>query len=293
MQIKKKILFIVNPISGTGKQTDIELKIDEFIDKENFDYAIVYTSKQRNGSSLSKKAVDNGVDIIVAVGGDGSINEIAGNIKNTDVSLGIIPAGSGNGLANHLKIPLKTSDAIKVINQNKTINIDTANINKQLFISIAGLGFDGLISKKYAKEKKRGFWPYFRLVTEEFHRYKQKKYKLVIDGKKSKIKAMMINFANTDQFGYNTSIAPEAKVNDGLIDVCILQKPPIIKIPYIVHLLFHKKIHHSKYMDLIKARKVVVTQNKNRMINVDGEALKLGKKIRVKINPSSLKVIVP
>ena len=287
------MLFIINPISGTGKQENLEAIIDEFIDKDQFEYSFCFTKNKNEGTRLSSKALQEKTDIIIAVGGDGSINDIARSIVNTEISLGIIPAGSGNGLANHLKIPLKIQGAINVINRNKTIKIDTATINNQLFISIAGLGFDGLISKEYSKVTNRGFWPYFKLVTEEFNKYKERKYDILIDGKRTKVKAMMINFANTDQFGYNTSIAPEAKINDGLIDVCILQKPPIIKIPYIVHQLFHKKIHHSKYLELIKAREVVVKQNKNRHINIDGEAMKLGKKIRVKINPASLKIIVP
>lgn len=290
---KIKILFIINPISGTGKQKSVKALIDKNIDRDKFEYSIVYTKAGGDATKISKEAIGENFNIIVAVGGDGSINEIARSIVNTNVSLGIIPTGSGNGLANHLHIPLKLIPAIKVINRNKTTNIDTASINKHLFVSIAGMGFDGLISKKYAKVNKRGFWPYFRLVTEEFQKYKPKTYKIFIDGKKTIVDALMINFANTDQFGYNTSIAPEAKINDGMIDVAILQKPPLIKIPYLVHLLYHKKIHHSKFMQLIKAKEVVVFQKKRRVINVDGEAIKLGKRIKVRIKPASLKIIIP
>ncbi|MCD4681561.1 MAG: diacylglycerol kinase family lipid kinase [Bacteroidales bacterium] len=290
---KIKILFIINPISGTGKQKSVKALIDKHIDRDKFEYSIVYTKAGGDATKISKEAIGENFNIIVAVGGDGSINEIARSIVNTNVSLGIIPTGSGNGLANHLHIPLKLIPAIKVINRNKTTNIDTASINKHLFVSIAGMGFDGLISKKYAKVNKRGFWPYFRLVTEEFQKYKPKTYKIFIDGKKTIVDALMINFANTDQFGYNTSIAPEAKINDGMIDVAILQKPPLIKIPYLVHLLYHKKIHHSKLMQLIKAKEVVVFQKKKRVVNVDGEAIKLGKRIKVRIKPASLKIIIP
>jgi len=290
---KIKILFIINPISGTGKQKSVDALIDKHIDRDKFEYSIVYTKTGGDATKISKEAIGENFNIIVAVGGDGSINEIAKSIVNTNVSLGIIPTGSGNGLANHLHIPIKLIPAIEVINRNKTTNIDTASINKNLFVSIAGMGFDGLISKKYANVNKRGFWPYFRLVTEEFQKYKPKTYKIFIDGKKIMVDALMINFANTDQFGYNTSIAPEAKINDGMIDVAILQKPPLIKIPYLVHLLYHKKIHHSKFMQLIKAKEVVVFQKKKRVVNVDGEAIKLGKRIKVRIKPASLKIIIP
>ncbi len=290
---KKKILFIINPISGTGKQRSVEDLILKYLDHNYFEYKIAYTKMAGDGIRLSKEALDKNFDTIVAVGGDGSINEIATAIVNSKVCLGIIPTGSGNGLANHLNIPLNLASAIEILNRNKVANIDTATINQQLFISIAGMGFDGLISKKYAKVKKRGFWPYFRLVTEEFNNYKPKSYKMIIDGEKMDIRALMINFANTDQFGYNTSIAPHAKINDGLIDVCILQKPPLIKLPFLVNLLFLKKIHRSKFMQLIKAREVIVYQKKNRWVNVDGEAVKTGTKLKIIVHPSSLKVIIP
>lgn len=293
MSAKGKIIFIVNPKSGTGKQKLIEALIKENLDHDKYNYKIVYTKYQGEGRKLAGEAIGKKTDIIVVVGGDGSINEVASAIVNSNIILGIIPAGSGNGFANHLNIPLKINQAIQVINKKNVISIDTATINNKLFISIAGLGFDGHISKKYARVGKRGFWPYFRLVTEEFGKYKPKTYEIIIDGKRIRKTAMMINFANTDQFGYNTSIAPEAKINDGLIDVCILQKPPVIKLPYLVHLLYHKKIHQSRFMELHKAKKVIVKQSKKRTINIDGEAMKLGKKVEVKIDPLSLRIIVP
>ncbi|MCD4747206.1 MAG: diacylglycerol kinase family lipid kinase [Bacteroidales bacterium] len=290
---KKNIHFIVNPVSGIGKQKVIEKQIEEHLDKSKYEYRVIYTKTPGHATELSKEAVQSNVNILVAVGGDGSVNEIARGLIGTDTVLGIIPTGSGNGLAHHLNIPGNYEQAFKIINKEKSIKIDTASINNTLFVSIAGIGFDALVAKKFAKSKKRGFLTYLRIVTEKYAGYKPKKYKLEIDGEKIKTKALFISFANSDQFGYNAAIAPKAKIDDGLLDVCIVQKAPLIEIPFLAHLLYWKKIDRSKYIKVIKAKHVKVIRKKNKTINIDGEPVKLSKKLNVKIMPLSLKIIVP
>ena len=229
---KKKIIFIINPISGVGKQRLVETAIDKTLDKSIFDYDISYTSAPKHATELSKDAACKNYDIVVAVGGDGSINEVAKGIIGSNCTLGIIPIGSGNGLARHFNIPFDISQAIEVINKCNTIKIDTATINEQLFLSIAGVGFDALVANKFAKGKRRGFWSYFKITVREYPKYKPKKYSLTIDGKKMIRRALLVSFANSNQFGYNTSIAPMAIINDGFLDVCILKKVPIVKAPF-------------------------------------------------------------
>jgi len=290
---KKKIIFIINPISGVGKQRLVETAIDKTLDKSIFDYDISYTSAPKHATELSIDAVSKNYDIVVAVGGDGSINEVAKGIIGSNCTLGIIPIGSGNGLARHFNIPFDISHAIEVINKCNTINIDTATINEQLFLSIAGVGFDALVANKFAKGKRRGFWSYFKITVREYPKYKPKKYSLTIDGKKMNRRALLVSFANSNQFGYNTSIAPMAIINDGFLDVCILKKVPIVKAPFIAHLLFSKRIDKTPYMEIIKAKEVKVIRKKNSKIHIDGDSLKLTKELNIKINPLSVKVIVP
>jgi len=290
---KKKIIFIINPISGVGKQRLVETAIDKTLDKSIFDYDISYSNAPKHATELSKDAVDKNYDIVVAVGGDGSINEVAKGIIGSNCILGIIPVGSGNGLARHFNLPFDISQAIEVINQCNTIKIDTATINDQLFLSIAGVGFDALVANKFAKGKRRGFWSYFKITVREYPKYKPKKYSLTIDGKKMNRRALLVSFANSNQFGYNTSIAPMAIINDGFLDVCILRKVPIVKAPFIAHLLFSKRIDKTPYMEIIKAKEVKVIRKKNSKIHIDGDSLKLNKELNIKINPLSIKVIVP
>lgn len=292
---KKKILFIVNPLAGVGHKETFPLQVDKVIDKQLFDSEIVYTEKPDHATQLSREALLNQVDIVVAVGGDGTINEVARSLIGTGTILGLVPAGSGNGLARHLGIPLHAGRALRVINAAKTMKIDTGIINKRPFVSIAGIGFDALVAKKFAEDPHRGFITYFRIVASLFQHYKPKKYKISIEGEKPLTKrALFVSLANSNQFGYNTTIAPNAKLNDGLIDVCIVEKPAIFELPLIVNLLLLKMIHLSKHVHIYKAAKVQVKQKKKRCINLDGEAVNLDSRtMDISVNPQSLNIIIP
>jgi YegS/Rv2252/BmrU family lipid kinase len=295
MGSREKILFIINPVSGITIpfRKKWEDHIIEKIDHKKYDCSIKYTEKAGHAKEITKKATKEGYQTIVAVGGDGSINEIAQILRGTNLKLGIIPAGSGNGLAHHLSIPLNISKAIDVINKGKTIKIDTAQLNDLFFLSIAGIGFDAKVAQKYAHEKRRGFFPYFKIITREYPKYKPKKYSMTIDGKKVKTKALFISFANSDQFGYNTTIAPEAKIDDGFIDVCIVKKVPLLATPFLLPLIFLKRVNRTKYIKIIKAKEVKLSIRKNKIINIDGESVEVSRKIKLKVNPLSLRVIVP
>ena len=290
---KKKVLFIINPKSGIGKHKLLESYINKALDKNRFEYDISYTKFAGQGTVLSKEAVDKAYDIVVASGGDGSVNEVARGLIGSKTLLGIIPVGSGNGLAHHLQIPVNLIQAIELINKTKTINIDTACINDKLFVSIAGIGFDALVAKKFTKVKRRGFLSYFKIIAKEYPKYKPQKYEINIDGKQFTRTALFISFANSDQFGYNTLIAPKAKIDDGMIDVCIVKKAPVIELPFLAHLLYWKQIDKSKFIETIKGKEIKIKQENKLIVNIDGDPVKLEKDIEVKINPLSLKIIVP
>ncbi len=292
---KKKILFIVNPQAGVGHKETFPNQVDKVIDKQHFEYEISYTEEADHAISLSREAVIKKTDIVVAVGGDGTINEVARSLIGTSTVMGLVPAGSGNGLARHLGIPLNATRALRLINTAKTMKIDTGIINERPFVSIAGIGFDALVAKKFAEDPHRGFITYFRIVASLFQHYKPKKYQINIEGEKPITKrALFVTLANSNQFGYNTTIAPNAKLNDGLIDVCIVDKPPFFELPLIVNLLLLKMIHLSKHVHIYKAAKVQVVQKKVRCVNIDGEAVRLNSRtMDISVNPKSLNIIIP
>lgn len=293
-QPKKRIRFIVNPIAGHSGKESFPAIAERILNKVHFDHEVCFTDAPGHASQLAKEAVAAGFDIVVAVGGDGTINEVARCLIQTNTTLGIVPSGSGNGLARHLNIPIDFEGALEIINKGHQVKIDTVNISGEVFVSIAGAGFDALVAKHFAKDPNRGFFTYFKIVAARYPQYKPKHYTLILDDKKTiETEALFISLANSNQFGYNTTIAPDASLNDGLIDVCIVQKPFIFEMPIIINLLFLKMIHKSKYVTIHKASKVELRRDKNRVINLDGEPVKLKKNLIATVNPLSLNVIIP
>ncbi len=289
----KSIVFIINPVSGVGKQNRVENLIRERLDGSVYHAEIVFTKSQGHATELSKKAVEEGVDIVVAVGGDGTVNEIAAGLVDTNTALAILPAGSGNGLARHLKIPMNLKRAVDVINGGNIRKIDTATINNQLFVNVAGVGFDAAVAKKFAVAGKRGFSTYLKITVSSYKSYKPKQYILEIDGKVIRRRALLVSFANSSQFGNNTTIDPSASVSDGWIDVCIVGKMPYWKTFFLAPLLFLKKFDQTKYIEIIRAKEVVLRRQKGKSIHLDGDHQLMGKELTMKINPLSLKVIAP
>lgn len=288
--MRNKILFIINPISGQGRQLSFPDKAIKYLDNKIFKYEFVFTEKAKEAIEISRNASEN-FDIIIAVGGDGTVNEVSQGLVGKSSLMGIIPVGSGNGLARHLKIPLAIPSAIKVLNKQKVISIDRIQINDQTFVNIAGIGFDAHVGNKFAEFGERGIMPYFYLALKEYSKYKPGHYKLFIDGKEYIRDAFSISFANSTQFGNNAHIAPNAKINDGLIDVSIVKSFPHTELPNIGIRLFNKSIDRSKYVEIIKARHIIVCSYQKILAHIDGEPLSISGDIELKILPESLKVV--
>jgi diacylglycerol kinase (ATP) len=289
---KKKIVFIINPISGIGKQKTIEKLIEKFLDKNKFESEIAYTQKRGHATEIAAEAMKRNIDIVVAVGGDGSVNEVGKAIVNSSTVLGIIPAGSGNGLARHLGLPMNHAKAIACLNTGTISTIDTININEHFCAGIAGVGLDAHIGWKFSEFGKRGLSSYVKVFLKEFLFYKKNNYSITIDGVNYEREAMLISLANSSQFGNNAYISPMADIRDGLIDVCILKPFAKILTPYLGLRMFNKTLDKSRYMEIIQGKNIQLIQQSEEA-HIDGEPLLLGKNITAKINPLSLNVKVP
>jgi diacylglycerol kinase (ATP) len=289
---KKQITFIINPIAGTRSKLNIPLLIETYLDPHKYIANILYSEYAGHASTLAKEAVHGAADCVVAVGGDGTMNEVANALVHTPVRLGLIPLGSGNGLARHLGIPLEVAEAIKVLNQEQEIKIDSVLLNDRHFFCTAGVGFDAHVGYLFAKQASRGLKSYVKTTLREFMGYRPHTYLLKADGKEYKRKAFVITFANAGQYGNNAYISPEASIQDGLIDVCILHPFPKSLAMSMGMRLFTKRMHRSRFMEIVRAKKISVSCQAGQGMHLDGEPCPMPAQLNMEIKPASLKVLI-
>ena len=288
----KRILFLINPVSGIGKQKTIEKFIDTEIDAQKISADISYTEYKAHARELAGEAVGK-YDAVVAVGGDGTVNEVACKLVGTDTALAIIPTGSGNGLARFMQIPMRINKAVQCLNYFIEKKIDTMKINQFCSVNVAGIGFDAHISHNFEGKSLRGPLGYLQLITTEFAGYQSDTYHLNIDGKDYERKAFLVSFANSSQYGNNIHIAPNAKIDDGIIDVSIIHDFPKINAPGMIFSLLDKSINKNDNDEVVRAKKIIIEHPNELRAHIDGEPVFLGNKAVIKIKPLSLKVIIP
>ncbi len=287
----KNILFIINPISGGKDKRSFPDKIIQYLDLDKFNPDFVFTERINHAHQLAKQAIDMGVDIIVAVGGDGTINEVASVLVGSDQIMGIIPFGSGNGLARTLGIPVNEKEAIKRLNGLNVDRIDSGILNNRYFFGIAGVGFDAHVSACFANNQTRGLTGYIHTVLTEVISYQSQYYTIEVDGEVINRQAFLISIANSSQYGNNAHIAPLASVKDGLLDVCIIKRFPLYYLPMIGFHLVNKTAHQSKYIEIIKGRDIIIRREKAGIVHLDGEPELMEANIQITVNPLSLHII--
>jgi diacylglycerol kinase (ATP) len=289
--LKRKALFIINPISGGKKKDGVPDLIDQNIDKAVFDATIVFSDGVSHARIIALEAVGK-YDIIVAVGGDGTVNEIASAIVGSETALGIVPYGSGNGLARFLGVPMNPNQAIQALVKGHMESIDSGTVNGQPFFNMAGMGFDAHISEVFSHGKKRGFISYIKSSIQEISTYDEQAYHLEIDGKIYERKAFMLSIANSSQYGNDAHISPNASVQDGLLDICLIRKFPLWRFPEMGIRMLTKTSESTSYVEIIRGKHINVTRQSEGPIHLDGEPQVMGTAIHINIVPDSLKVIV-
>ncbi len=282
-----KIRFIINPISGIGKQKGIEEYIAKYIE----DFDIIYTQKAGDATRISKKAAKENIDAVVAVGGDGTVNECLKGLVNTNTALGVIPCGSGNGFAYHIGMKRKIEHAIMQLKDICIKEIDSCRANGAPFINVSGIGFDAHISNLFSDLKVRGFINYVKIILKELS-YKPQKYTIKYKSIERKVNAYMISFANASQYGNSARISPMANIQDGLIDFVIVKDFPKWRIPLFLLKITTGKVHLSKYVEIIKCKHMEINAN-NTLLHLDGEPYKSSNPIKINILPRSLKILMP
>lgn len=290
---KKKISFIINPISGTQGKEQILRWIDERLDKDKFAQEVIYTERAGHAVEIAAQKAQEGDYAVVAIGGDGTINEIARSLVHTQTALGIIPCGSGNGLARHLQIPLDSKKAIDIINEGVVELIDYGKINDVPFFCTCGVGFDAFVSLKFSKSGRRGPLTYLEKTLLESLKYRPETYELEMDGSTSRYKAFLIACGNASQYGNNAYITPQATLNDGLLDVTILEPFTVLDVPSLSFQLFNKTIDQNSRIKTFRCQTLRIHRSKPGVVHFDGDPMAAGENIDVKIMQKGLQVLVP
>lgn len=293
MSKRQHIRFIVNPTSGPKTKVDVAAQIQLHLDHGKFSHEVVYTERAGHAPELAGEAARNGSAIVVAVGGDGTVNEVARGLLRTQAALAIIPRGSGNGLARHLQVPMAPEGALEVLNQGHISDMDSGSINGHPFFTTAGIGFDAYISSVFAGSKKRGLQSYVELVMKEVRNYRHLSVKASINGTVIDTDCFVMAFANAAQYGNNAYIAPEADVKDGLLDVCLVRKLDIIKALNLSYCMLTNQLAHADSAEYFKTTHVHVETEEPMMFHADGEYMGKTSAFDVQVQPLSLKVVTP
>ena len=289
--MERKALFIVNPISGGKKKDGVPELIQSRLDANVYKPVIVFSDGVSHARQIAKEAVGK-FALIVAVGGDGTVNEVASAIVGTDTPLGIIPFGSGNGLSRFLNIPMDTEQAILSLTTGHVETIDSGTLNGKPFFNMAGMGFDAHISEVFSHNKKRGFISYIKSSIKEVSNYKPQQYHIEIDGKVYEREAFMLSFANSSQYGNDAHISPNASVQDGLLDVCVIKQFPLWRFFEMGIRMITKSVDKTKYVEIIRGKHIVVKRTEPGPVHLDGEPRIMGEETIIDVVPASLKIIV-
>ena len=291
--MSKNALFIVNKFSGGGYRPDVEGRIIEMCKSANIECRIEFTQSRGHATELAQWAVEQKMDFVFAVGGDGTVNEVAQGLVGSKTAMGILPKGSGNGLARHLQIPMDFKRSLNIISHHGVEMIDTVLINGKLSVNVSGIGFDGHVAAMFANKAKRGLVGYTKLVLNEFRRFKPFEASVTMNGKTFDVKSFIIAIANSSQFGNNAKVAPQASVCDQLIDVSFIRKIPLAQAAGFAGKMFTGKLDRSRYVEIHKSHKISIQLNEPVAFHIDGEAWEATNTFEAVINPASLKVLLP
>ncbi|MBC8046258.1 MAG: diacylglycerol kinase family lipid kinase [Fimbriimonadaceae bacterium] len=290
--MKKRILFIINPVAGVKRKDKIPRYINKYLDHNKFTYEVIYTESRGHATKIAKDNAKNNIDVVCVAGGDGSVNEAATGLIGSNTALAIIPSGSGNGLARHLGYSINIRSTLQIINEYHIKRIDVCKVNDHFFFSLIGIGFDAYAAKVFSKEETRGFLTYAWASIKSIASYQPFEYKMKINNETIDGTAFMINVCNSNQFGYNVKVAPYADIQDGIMDIVIIKKLPKIQIPILVLQLFMRTHLFSMYVKYIKTEKLSIESPAHAYLQIDGETVHKAKDFEITVQKGALSVLV-
>lgn len=288
-----RILFIVNPISGLGLGKELPDRIKKLPEYDDVAYDILFTEYAGHAAKLVKEARDAGkYTHIVAVGGDGTVNEVGVALYGSDIAFAVVSLGSGNGFARHLGYSIFMTKALKQVLSDSYARIDMLQINDKFSLNVSGVGFDAEVAYEFNKLKLRGVMSYIYAAIKLWFRYPEKKYRIISNGKVMRVSCFILSFANSSQYGNNAYIAPHASVRDGLMDICILKRPAFLEILWFLLFFMNSKIYKLSYYRELQCEEAVIEGDIHH-VHIDGDAYTMESPVRLKMHKGVLKVVVP
>lgn len=290
--MRQKILFIVNPFSGVSNKDNFTSQLEQYLDKNRFESKVIFSEYPMHANEIAKTE-QNKHDIIIAVGGDGTINEVASAMLYTETKFGIIPMGSGNGLAMHLEIKRTISDSCKIINALKTKRIDACVVNGLPFFNVSGIGFDAYVAHKTKFNESRGILPYIMESLKNSIDFKPFDVRLEFESNVIDTKTINIIVANGSMYGYNFSISPDSNLSDGLFEIIVVKDTSLLN--YFTHSyrLINKTIDQSPFIDTYKAKSLEIQLNNKNYLHIDGEAHDISDTVRYELAEKAIELIIP
>jgi diacylglycerol kinase (ATP) len=291
-----KARVLLNPISGRGRQPEDDLSdLRRIFAEHGIEVQVVRLQMRGQAVQLSREAVDQGFDLVVAIGGDGTINEVVCGLVHSTVPLGIVPAGSGNGMARAFGVPLNRKQACMSLLQGHTREVDVGELNGRFFLGVAGIGYDALVGKLFEERwgGHRGLLPYVHSALLAFFQYKALPVHLQFNGRGIDLLPKLVTVANTPQFGAGAVIAPQAKPDDGLFDVCAISDLSFFQALYHWPKIFLKQVDRMPQWEMFRTDSLEISSDLPLPVHVDGEPIGEYARLRISLLPRALRILVP
>ena len=285
-----KTLFLVNARSGARRHIDVPALIR---DTYAHPFEIRPSERKEDLDGIIAGARKEGFDVVYAVGGDGTVHEIAKRLVGTELALGVLPTGSGNGFARHIGVPMDLRKSLRVCGGGRIMTIDTGEVNGDAFLGTMGVGFDAVVAHRFAEHAARGFRTYLQTGTRAFLSYQPEEYEIDVDGATVRRRAFLVTVANSSQYGNGAVIAPRASMQDGILDLVMLDRPSLLSAPMLLVRLFRETLHHARGVTMLRGRAFTIRREKGGPAHLDGEPVMLGQVLNVQVKPGSLRVLVP
>lgn len=292
--MKRHITLIINPKSGTLSKKGIDKWVPRHLRRLGFDVTTAVTTGPGHATEIAREAAMRGDYAVLACGGDGTVNEVGTGLVGSATALGILPAGSGNGLARHIGIPCDVRRSLDVVAEDNVISADYATANGRPFFCTFGLGFDAAVSHRFARRSRRGLNSYIISAIDEFIQYHPDSYEIIADdGTVIADRAFLVTVCNASQYGNNAFIAPAASVKDGLLDVTVVHDGTLIEKAWSgVEMLTGSLGNHGK-IQTFRTPSLTIRRNNGTVSHLDGEPADMPREVRVVCHPGALRLLVP